>query len=222
MPKGTKQGDVIIPEATKKRPVLENNTSMAAMQEFYAATDEWRESKEPIPHYGAFDHVEDGSVVEYELDCDQREDVCIESNCKSISECKWKVFRAVPVKGKEETDLSEINNPLSQEKTIRFMKWLNDNKLFYVDEVRKWLRLLDKEEISFSKFVELFNQKLFEQQETHPRLYTEAEVREREIQAASEAWDAGKNRLWEEHFGRIPCKNPDKEQYFLTKYNHKI
>lgn len=66
---------------------------------------------------------------------------------------------------KEEDNLSEMNNRWPQEKTIRFMNWLNNNRLFYVYEVRKWLRLLDKEKISFSRFVELFNEKLFEQQE---------------------------------------------------------
>src|SRR5882672_11143753 len=33
--------------------------------------------------------------------------------------------------------------------------------MFYVDEVRKWLKRYDDEEISFSKFVELFNERVF-------------------------------------------------------------
>lgn len=43
-----------------------------------------------------------------------------------------------------------------------FIKWLETDRLFFVDEVRSWLKQYDKEEISFSRFVELFNQKVFE------------------------------------------------------------
>ena len=32
-------------------------------------------------------------------------------------------------------------------------------KIFYVDEVRNWIRQYDKQEISLSKFVELLNEK---------------------------------------------------------------
>lgn len=48
-----------------------------------------------------------------------------------------------------------------KEYAVRFMEWLLKDRLFFVDEVRKWLRQYDKEEISFSKFVELFNEKVF-------------------------------------------------------------
>jgi hypothetical protein len=42
-----------------------------------------------------------------------------------------------------------------------FYDFLIKDRLFYVDEVRKWLRQYDNKEISFSKFVELFNEKVF-------------------------------------------------------------
>lgn len=49
-----------------------------------------------------------------------------------------------------------------KEEIQAFMEFLKTNRLFYVDEVRKWMKDYDNEEISFSKFVELFNEKFFE------------------------------------------------------------
>jgi hypothetical protein len=40
--------------------------------------------------------------------------------------------------------------------------------MFSVSEVRNWIRQLDKEEISFSKFVELFNEKVFNARHPSP------------------------------------------------------
>lgn len=42
-----------------------------------------------------------------------------------------------------------------------FFEWINNNRLFFVDEVRGWLKMVDSGDISFSKFVELFNEKVF-------------------------------------------------------------
>lgn len=39
----------------------------------------------------------DGSEVEFEIDCSEREDTCIESNCTSIEECKYHSQIAVPL-----------------------------------------------------------------------------------------------------------------------------
>lgn len=42
-----------------------------------------------------------------------------------------------------------------------FSDFLKDNRLFFIDEVRTWLRQYDREEISLSRFVELFHEKFF-------------------------------------------------------------
>lgn len=44
-----------------------------------------------------------------------------------------------------------------------YLQFLELNRLFFIDEVRDWLNLLLKEDISMSKFVENFNVKLFNQ-----------------------------------------------------------
>ena len=48
-----------------------------------------------------------------------------------------------------------------QNELIEFVKWLNTDRLFFVDEVRNWLKQFYNNEISFSKFVELFNEKVY-------------------------------------------------------------
>jgi hypothetical protein len=50
---------------------------------------------------------------------------------------------------------------ISDRSAKEFYEWLMNGRLFFVDEVRGWLKLLDKEEISMSKFVELFNERVF-------------------------------------------------------------
>lgn len=59
--------------------------------------------------------------------------------------------------------IPQPEQPISEEgkDILGFMKFLETNRLFSVSEVREWLKLLDKEEISFSKFVELFNEKFY-------------------------------------------------------------
>lgn len=49
----------------------------------------------------------------------------------------------------------------NESKPLKFMKFLETNRIFYVDEVRKWLKQYDAEEISLSKLVELFHEKFF-------------------------------------------------------------
>lgn len=42
-----------------------------------------------------------------------------------------------------------------------YFQFLELHRIFFIDEVRKWIKLLDREEISMSKFVENFHVKLF-------------------------------------------------------------
>lgn len=49
----------------------------------------------------------------------------------------------------------------SPEEIKAYMEWLDKHRHFYIDQVREWLNLYDKEEISLSKFVELLNREVF-------------------------------------------------------------
>jgi hypothetical protein len=60
-----------------------------------------------------------------------------------------------------------------------FIEFMKTDRLFFVDEVRKWLNAFLKEEISFSKFVELFNEKVFEKYPASPSPAVSAPVEER-------------------------------------------
>jgi hypothetical protein len=62
-----------------------------------------------------------------------------------------------------------------------FIEFMKTDRLFFVDEVRKWLNAFLKEEISFSKFVELFNEKVFEKYPASPSPAVSAPVEKKGI-----------------------------------------
>lgn len=50
---------------------------------------------------------------------------------------------------------------MAKDNLKEFYNYLQNDRLFFVDEARKWLIQFNKAEISFSKFVEMFNEKVF-------------------------------------------------------------
>lgn len=100
----------------------------------------------------------------------------------SLTNPDYRRIILVPVEAKQEQEEHKIFKEWSYEKNSAFIEFLKEGRLFYVDEVRKWLNVLLKEEISFSKFVELFNEKVFEryanpkpQEQGEDELWTEVE-----------------------------------------------
>lgn len=60
---------------------------------------------------------------------------------------------------RKENELLKMMLPLTKEDV---MERISRKRIFFIDEVRLWLKKYDNEEISFSKFVEIFNDKAYE------------------------------------------------------------
>jgi hypothetical protein len=96
-----------------------------------------------------------------------------------------KLIQSLPSNAETVEKKEEVNEWLKKNwpegKFRAFIEFMKTDRLFFVDEVRKWLNAFLKEEISFSKFVELFNEKVFEKYPASPSPAVSAPVEKKGI-----------------------------------------
>lgn len=94
--------------------------------------------------------------------------------------------------------------PQKEEGDFRaFYDWLmSGQRLFFIDEVRKWIRDYDAQDISLSKFVELFNEKVFHKYHQSEPHKPETKEPDRELMKGAIEYLFGDDNPFVYHDGR--------------------
>jgi hypothetical protein len=106
---------------------------------------------------------------------------------EATAACK-KHYGVIPETVEKKEEVNEwLKKNWPEGKFRAFIEFMKTDRLFFVDEVRKWLNAFLKEEISFSKFVELFNEKVFEKYPASPSPAVSAPVDETDYLLSTKA-----------------------------------